>query len=222
MKCTKLVGAASAVQMIALAMLMLVPDSSAQVKYKTLYEFGGSGDGAAPYAGLIFDNAGNLYGTTVFGGEYRCGTVFELTPNPDGSWTESVLYSFTGGADGALPFGGLIFDQAGNLYGTAQAGGIGDSGVVFELTPNGDGSWTDRVLYTFGSVGYGRDGTEPYAGLIFDSAGNLYGTTQKSFNNGPGTVFKLTQFRAEAGPRAYSILFAHLRTAATESNLALA
>jgi uncharacterized repeat protein (TIGR03803 family) len=136
-------------------------------------------DGAYPLAGLIFDLAGNLYGTTAGGGDlgchkpYGCGVVFKLTPNPDGTWTESVLHSFTG-ADGWEPDAGLIFDATGNLYSTTYVGGAYGQGVVFKLTPNPDGTWTESVLYSFTG---GADGGYPEAGLIFDAAGDLYGTT---------------------------------------------
>src|SRR5207245_1560042 len=119
-------------------------------------------DGGLPYAGVVFDQAGNLYGTTLIGGNssnncnggnLNCGVVFKLTAGAAGSWTESVLYNFTGGSDGGAPYAGLIFDQAGNLYGTTQGGGTTSCrfgcGVVFQLTPNGRGSWTESVLHGF-------------------------------------------------------------------------
>ncbi len=140
-----------------------------------LYNFSANGtDGFLPWASLIFDRAGNLYGTTTWGGTYGYGTVFELTPNGSGGWTETVLYNFTFGTDGAIPYAGVIFDSAGNLYGTTFDGGTYGNGTVFELTPNGSGGWTETVLHSFSS---GIDGANPYAGLILDRAGNLYGTT---------------------------------------------
>ena len=149
-----------------------------------LYSFTGGTDGKQPFADLTFDGAGNLYGTTAYGGSFGvncgspgCGVVFKLTPNKDGNWTESVLYSFTGGADGKSPSAGLVFDVAGNLYGTTLRGGNcgGDGcGVVFKLVPKSDGSWTESVLHSFTG---GKDGFGPQADLIFDAAGNLYGTT---------------------------------------------
>jgi uncharacterized repeat protein (TIGR03803 family) len=163
-----------------------------------LYSFAGGTDPKLPYAGLIFDKAGNLYGTTEFGGAFNQGTVFEIIPNQNGSWTETVLYNFTGGADGAQPAAGLLFDAAGNLYGTANFGGSANCtlgcGTVFKLTP-ASGGWTQTVLYTFTG---GTDGGEPYARLLFDATGNLYGTTLLGGNigsacsSGCGTVFKLT------------------------------
>jgi uncharacterized repeat protein (TIGR03803 family) len=164
-----------------------------------LYNFAGGSDPKLPYAGVIFDKAGNLYGTTEFGGTNNQGTVFEVIPSSNGTWTESILYSFTGGEDGAQPYGGLAFDSAGNLYGTTNFGGSTNCnlgcGTVFTLTPGSNG-WTESVLYTFTG---GSDGHEPYARLLFDAAGNLYGTTLLGGNigsvcsSGCGTVFKLTR-----------------------------
>jgi uncharacterized repeat protein (TIGR03803 family) len=141
-------------------------------------------DGRRPYAGLVFDAAGNLYGTTAGGGAYDRGTVFKLAPNPDGSWVESVLYSFSGSG----PFSRVIFDAAGNLYGTIYQGGADHNGTVFKLSPNPDGTWTESVLYDFTG---GADGSQPLASLIFDAGGNLYGTTWGGADSN-GTVFKLT------------------------------
>jgi uncharacterized repeat protein (TIGR03803 family) len=176
------------VAVVLIVTLVLAPGAWAASKYKTLYKFTGGADGNYPYyAGLIFDQAGNLYGTTVEGGDlndcygYGCGTVFQLTPNGDGSWMESVIHSFHSDDTGANPFAGLIFDHAGNLYGTTLSS-------VFKLTPNGDGSWTESLLHSF----TGRDGWELYACLIFDPAGNLYGTTRSGGTYGDGTVFQLT------------------------------
>ena len=164
-----------------------------------LHNFNCNGtDGAYPEAGLIFDTAGNLYGTTSEGGTYGYGTVFELTPQAGGGWTEQVLHNFNG-TDGAYPYASLIFDAAGNLYGTTSGGGTYSYGTVFELTPQAGGGWTEQVLYNFN--GDGTDGANPYAGLIFDAAGNLYGTTLRGGTYGGGTVFELTPKRAGAGRR---------------------
>jgi uncharacterized repeat protein (TIGR03803 family) len=162
----------------------------------TLYTFAGGADGSNPrYANLIFDAAGNLYGVTEFGGTALGGTVFELSPQAGGGWTESVLYAFAGGAsDGANPFGGLVFDTAGNLYGSASSGGSsqcggGGCGGVFELSPQPGGGWKEQMLYFFQN---GSDGINPTSLLIIDPTGNLYGMTQFGGSAGCGTVFKLS------------------------------
>ena len=163
--------------------------------------------GFFPNGGLIFDQSGNLFGTT-YGGlnddcyfyMIGCGTAFELSPNGSGSWTETLLYSFgNGSSDGASPLDGLIFDHSGNLYGTATTGGTGCNeegcGTVFELSPNESAGWTEATLYSFQG---GSDGQSPGSGLIFDKAGNLYGTTQAggdtacNSGGGCGTAFELS------------------------------
>ncbi len=147
-------------------------------------------------AGLILDGSGNLYGVTVDGGDNFYGTAFELSPNGRGGWTQTVLHSFGAGTDGAYPEGTLIWDGAGNLYGTTTYGGTNNVGSVFELSPNGSGGWTEALLYSFNNNGL--DGTYPYAGVTFDSAGNLYGTT---FNGGTyhyGSLFELTPIVGES------------------------
>jgi len=177
----------------------LTPNMDGSWTKSALYSFcslTNCADGFNPYAGLIFDQAGNLYGETYAGGgSSGDGTVFELTPNADGSWSEKVLHDFTGGADGSLPIGGLIFDRAGNLYGTTY-GGSG-YGVVFQLTPNATGSWTENVLHTF-PLNHRAGGAGPLGGVIFDQEGNLYGTTLFGGDStcgdgaGCGVVFELT------------------------------
>jgi uncharacterized repeat protein (TIGR03803 family) len=159
---------------------------------KVLHNFGtGDNNGQSPYAGLIFDGSGNLYGTTVMGGSENGGTVFQMSPNGSGGWTTKVLYSFgISGTDGQQPYAGLIFDGAGNLYGTTSAGGSEGYGTVFELSPNGSGGWTEVTLHNFGIAD--TDGIYPYAGLIFDGSGNLYGTTSKGGSKAHGAVFELT------------------------------
>jgi len=155
-------------------------------KEKVLYSFNGS-DGNAPYAALIADAAGNLYGTTYSGGAYGYGTVFRLLLGANGKWTETVLHSFDFGNDGVLPCARLIFDAAGNLYGTTRAGGAYGYGSIFQLAPGAKGTWTETVLHNFNN----SDGFFPYAGLTFDRAGNLYGTTLYGGAYGYGTVFQL-------------------------------
>jgi len=190
--------AATAALIIVIAISTFAPSAWAQITYKTLYSFAGHGDGKSPQAGLIFDAAGNLYGTTSAGGKHDGGTVFELTLNPDGSWSEKVLYRFCSSPTcrgGINPTASLIFDNAGNLYGTASSGGAYGNGTVFKLTPSADGRWTEKVLHTFTG---GKDGGSPVAGLIFDQAGNLYGTTTGGGTTGCwydwtcGVIFELT------------------------------
>lgn len=178
--------------------LMLPTGAGASGTTKILYSFKDKPDGAAPVAGLIFDTAGNLYGTTSKGGSAGMGAIFKLTRNSDGSWSESVLYSFAGGSDGATPDAEVVFDGSGNLYGTTAGGGdiACGCGTVFELTPNSDGTWKESVLHRF----TGADGYVPFSRLIFDTTGNLYGTTwlggdlscDQVNKHGCGTVFKMT------------------------------
>lgn len=153
-----------------------------------LYNFaGGSSDGATPGLGdVAFDRAGNLYGTTMGGGTSGKGVVYKLTPS-NGSWSEQVIYNFSGGSDGSVPWSGVILDAAGNLYGTTAAGGGFGGGTVYELSPSGPG-WSETVLHSF----EGSDGTVPYAGLIFDQSGNLYGGAFAGGVNGGGTAFELS------------------------------
>lgn len=149
-----------------------------------LNNFTGS-NGGEPYDRLVFDSSGNLYGTARGGGANGYGVVFELSKTESG-WVETILHSFTD-SDGAQPFGGLIFDSAGNLYGTTSCGGTGNAGTVFELTPFG-GSWQFTLLYSFtGSCQWG-----PADDLTMDSAGNLYGTAYQDGAHSLGHVFKLT------------------------------
>jgi uncharacterized repeat protein (TIGR03803 family) len=139
--------------------------------------------GAFPYSGVIFDQSGNLYGTAIRGGGAGLGAAYELTPSGSG-WMENTIYSVQGAA-GQFPYGGLISDRSGNLYGTTNAGGKG-GGAVFELTPS-NGKWAPTVLYSFSN---GNSG--PYSGVTIDALGNLYGTTYADGAHGKGSVFKLT------------------------------
>jgi uncharacterized repeat protein (TIGR03803 family) len=159
-------------------------------KTTVLYDFKGAPDAANPYGGLIFDKAGNLYGTTYFGGAAGMGAVFQLIPGPNGTWEENVLYSFEGGTDGSFPTTTLVFNAAGSLYGTTSTGGRPscDCGTVFRLTLT-RGSWDERIIHFFGK---GRDGSSPNYGLTLDQAGNLYGTTPVGGSGGQGIVFQIT------------------------------
>jgi len=187
---TAVINVLSAMTVMLILALVLVPGAWAAGKYKILYNFTGGIDGGAPYEGLVLDVTGNLYGTTTVGGTSGNGTVFKLAKNSDGSWTESVLYSFASGADGAAPWAALTFDPNGNLYGTTQGGGDSSAGTVFQLVPNSDGTWTETVLYSFTG---GTDGANPeWCGLIFDATGTLYGMTSGGGNQGMGVVYKLT------------------------------
>jgi len=154
-----------------------------------LYGFAGGNDGGSPQAGVTFDSAGNLYGTTPAGGQYGLGTIYQLVSSGSG-WTESVIYNLTGAADGVRPLGGVIFDTSGNLYATTSNGGSGNGGTVFELIPSG-GSWNFNLIYsffTFGTIGRG-----PVADLTLDAAGNLYGTTGGDGFYRNGTAFELVR-----------------------------
>ncbi len=173
-----------------------------------LYKFSGGADGGNPYGPLIVNLAGNLFGTTLYGGDSGFGVVFELTPNGglNGTWTETVLHSFSG-SDGAYPNSGLTRDSQGNLYGTTFSGtGAQSGGVAFELSRGGSGAWTFSLLNSFGGP-LSSGGSNPNGDLAVDSSGNLYGTTQLGGNanctnfQGPcGVVFKLSPARNETWP----------------------
>ena len=153
--------------------------------------------GAYPNANVVFDSAGNLYGTTSYGGAFDAGTVFEISPTPEGQWKEKILYSFTGLADGCGPVSGVVFDASGNLFGTTQfggpnsigvcyGGGNGGYGVVFKLTPGANGNWTESVIHAFA----GTDGQYPTTGVIFDKAGSLFGAVLQGGTRG-GVIYEL-------------------------------
>jgi uncharacterized repeat protein (TIGR03803 family) len=146
-----------------------------------LYSFQGGTDGRNPAASLIKGRDGNFYGTTSEGGTMNYGTVFKITP----SGQETVLYSFQGESDGAIPASSLITDSANNLYGTTYLGGSDDDGTVFKITPSGQ----ETVLYRFQD---GNDGNNPTSGLIVDRYGNAYGTTHNGGSNNDGAVYKIT------------------------------
>ncbi len=180
----------------------LSPNGAGGWNQATIYEFTAPTSGAGPSGSLVFDSAGNLYGTTAQGGILSgcfgsgCGVIYKLSPNGSGPWIETVLYAFSGTTDGAFPNGYLIFDPAGNLYGTAFSGGNtqticdGDPGcgVVFELSPQG-GSWNETVLYAFGGR---NDGANPSEKLLRTSSGILASSTQYGGANHVGVVFAIT------------------------------
>ena len=216
------------------AVLALIAPASAEWKEKVLYSFQGGTDGATPAGGVVFDKAGNLYGATTDGGSSncpgiaQCGTVFQLLPpaKKGGAWTENQLYIFKGknSNDGETPAGGVIFDQAGNLYGTTAYGGSGDCillgttvgcGAVFQMTPpqTKGGAWTETVLYSFKG---GKDGYLPQGNLTFDSAGNLYGATLYGGGYGScnapyyqycGTIFELSPPETKHGKWTEKVLY---------------
>jgi uncharacterized repeat protein (TIGR03803 family) len=154
-----------------------------------LYAFKDQPDGALPYGGLIFDRAGNLYGTTYYAGVHDVGTVYKLA-HVNGSWTETVLYNFKGGTDGSSPISTLVSDAAGNLYGTTSDGGTQCAcGVIFKLARGGNGSWIESVPYRFpGAPNAGFS----YNGMVADSAGNFYGATTHGGPTNDGTIYKFT------------------------------
>src|ERR1051326_725518 len=228
---------------VVLAMLTVPLIASAQWPEQVIYSFQGGTDGAVPVGNFVFYSAGNLFGVTTSGGSSscapvsECGTVYQLTPpaRPGDSWTETVLYIFKGNVfgDGATPVGGLVMDAAGNLYGTTAYGGTGDCrllgtlggcGTVYEMSPPSEpgGEWIETVLYSFpdATVGY-----FPSGDLVFDTSGNLYGSTiwgggegtncGNSFYPYCGTVFELSPPRTPGQPWAVQTLyrFRGLRTA---------
>jgi uncharacterized repeat protein (TIGR03803 family) len=162
---------------------------TARGKETVLYSFTGKTDGAKPVAGLTMDSRGYLYGTTTAGGSNGNGVVFKLRKNA-GKWIEQVLYSFGQGTDGAIPVAGVTLGSAGNMYGTTSAGGAYGYGTIFKLKRSKSG-WTESILHDFQN---GSDGAVPYAGLVFDRSGNLYGAAAEGGTGADvgGTVFELT------------------------------
>jgi uncharacterized repeat protein (TIGR03803 family) len=190
----------------------LIPSAGGVWTEKVLYIFTGP-NGAYPSSALTLDATGNLYGSTYLGGggtcmwrlgiPTGCGIIFELTPTSRGFWTEHVLHTFANdGADGIGSYGSVNFDNSGNIYGTTSLGGAYNQGTVFELTADESG-WNEQVLFSFGATS--ADGSEPAAGLVIDSAGNLYGDTLGGGVNNAGTVFELKQ--AEDGTWKEALLY---------------
>lgn len=185
---------------------------------KVIHRFAGENeDGRNPLGGLVFDKSGNLWGTTQVGGHSHsptcggadvCGTVFELTPNANGTWTENTLFSFSDNSTGFNPVTNLVIDDEGNLYGTTVNGGPSLEGLVFKLTPEGNGKVTESIVHDFGGACC-TDGVHPFNGLTIDAAGNLYGTVQGGggtttlctggfVDTGCGIVYKLTPNASKA------------------------
>ncbi len=200
------------------ALIVLCCGLATAQQYKVLWNFSGApGDGSYPLSNLVSDHEGNLYGTAMGGGNSTsnfcssggCGVIFKLSPNGDGTWSNTIIYNFCSIAhavcdDGSYPQGGLTFDASGNLYGTTTHGGRlcnysgGGCGAVFELSPNSDGTWTQQVLYAFCANDNGKlclDGSAPVAAVTLDASGNVYGTTPLggSGHADAGVVFKLTK-----------------------------
>jgi uncharacterized repeat protein (TIGR03803 family) len=204
----------------------------AQMSDEVLHVFTGGSDGSVPAGGVVFDQQGNLYGTTYSGGASgcsplgECGVVYQLVPSPSGPWTENILHVFQGveGHDAATPSGGLLIDHLGNLYGVTAYGGSGrcvllgtsgGCGTVFELSPpsQAGGAWTETILYSFRG---GDDGYLPVGDLTFDAHGNIYGATQYGGGSGNcnvyygscGVVFKLSPPKTHGGPWIEEVLHA--------------
>jgi uncharacterized repeat protein (TIGR03803 family) len=175
-------------------------------KETVLHSFQGGTDGAYPgYGEVVFDQSGNIYDTTYNGGPYQCdagglrtcGVVYELTPS-GGSYTESVIYSFTGGTDNGLPLGAVAFDNSGRLYTTSSCYGLDCFGSLIQLTPSG-GGWSESTIYQFSP----SSGAYPWAGVVIDTSGNLYGTTSANGSGNDGIVYELMP---SGGSWTYSIL----------------
>jgi len=178
--------------------LVIAPLAWPAPKYKVMHSFTGGNDGEILYGSLLLDSQGNAYGTT-YGGARNGGTVFELTQDKHGRWSETTLYAFCSQQDcidGALSTAGLIFDTSGNLYGTTKLGGTYARGTAFELIPRGGGAWSETVIYSFD-----QGPIEPNAGVIMDPSGNLYGTAGDAFELSPGAGgWTLTDLDKTAGP----------------------
>jgi hypothetical protein len=177
------------------------PDTSSEWNFHLLHHLPSfNGDGVSPYAGLVLDASGNLYGATQGGGIVNqqcppaCGIIFKLAPEGHGEWKETILHRFTTFAGGGSPTGTLALDQYGNIYGTTLGGGgsgnvcAGGCGTVFKMTPSANGKWKYMVLHRF----KGTDGAGPQAGVTLDSKGNIYGTTYEGGADYYGVVFEIT------------------------------
>jgi len=182
------------------AVLELTPDGGGAWTETVLYNFGvTANDGVYPGGAIVFDQAGDIYGTTEHGGDFNEGTVFELTPGIGGTWNETILHSFGNGTDGSFPASGLAIDSAGNLYGTTVRGGSNSNcnysgimstcGTAFQLSPAGGGTWTYNVIHQFSGK---NDAYFPWSAMTLDSAGNLFGQCVLGGPNGKGATFELS------------------------------
>jgi uncharacterized repeat protein (TIGR03803 family) len=178
---------------LSLAVIALALTAGAWAQTETIaYSFTGGSDGGSPSGGVILDSKGNLYGAAESGGANGAGAIFELTPSSGGGWAEQVLYSFNGFAnqnDGYFPFGGLVFDKKGNLYGTTIGGGPSFQGTAFELSRGSNGTWTETVIYNF--AGGTSVGSPQSMSFAIDGAGNLYGISVSGCAYGYGCIFEL-------------------------------
>ena len=213
-------------RVLAVSAMTLLALTHASAVAKTLYSFQGGNDGRLPHGGLVADSAGNLYGTTQYGGGSPncgdssstlsgCGTVYELVKQPNGTYKESVLYAFQGGSDGNSPWAQVTLGADGSIYGTTLTGGgitlpcPTGCGTVFKLTKGSNGAWTETILHLF--LGGAVDGQGPSGNLILDAQGNLYGTTFYGVAapcsiEGCGVVFELSP--TASGPWTETILHA--------------
>src|SRR5882672_3511994 len=192
-----------------LALLLALPASAASAP-TLIFTFTGGSDGSIPQGALLLDSSGALMGVTAQGGTSGKGVAFKLTPPVNaGSWTETVLHSFSG-SDGANPTVRLVADNKGSLYGIAPVGGTSNRGVVFQLKPptNPGGTWTETVLHNFTG---GSDGFGPFGVLLIGQNGALYGTTSQN-NPQPGRVFRLKPPKVAGRPWAFKVLHNDLAT----------
>jgi uncharacterized repeat protein (TIGR03803 family) len=166
----------------------LTPTPTGGWNFRVIYSFQGQPDAGFPYGALLFDAANNLYGTTYYDGASDLGSVYELSPSVSGEWTEQVLYSFRGVLDGNSSISNLVFDTAGNLYGTTSEGGLGGSGTIFQLSHRSV-SWTETVVHSFAGP---PDGAFPYSGMVNGLAGEFYGATVHGGANDDGSIYKFT------------------------------